>query len=180
MHANRHAEDVLRQHDGLFVSGERLALARADDARRFRELLQQAVEQYLSGRPAVAQAMQVSRPSGAHAYELVVRPSTRGMPGADGSLNARVAVFIGSGTGNQRQPEASVEAVQRLFGLTPKEAALALRLAAGRSLLEAARDQGITLNTARAHLRAIYAKTGVERQGTLVRVLLQSVAMLTQ
>jgi len=83
---------------------------------------------------------------------------------------------VGSGT----PAELSAEAVQQFFGLTRKEAALALRLAAGRSLLEAARDQGISLNTARAHLRAIFAKTGIDRQSRLVGALLKSAARVAR
>jgi DNA-binding CsgD family transcriptional regulator len=37
---------------------------------------------------------------------------------------------------------------------------------------------GISKNTARAHLRAIFSKTGVTRQATLVRILLGSVVPL--
>jgi len=124
--------------------------------------------------------MRVTRPSGRPAYELVVRPSQPGSPGEDGRLNARVAVLIGSAIAEHPRPELSVDAVRQLFGLTPKEAALALRLARGRSLKQAAQDQSISLNTARAHLRAIFAKTGVDRQSRLVGALLKSVAMLAQ
>ena len=70
--------------------------------------------------------------------------------------------------------------IQKLFGLTPKEATLALRLAGGDSLQEASATLGISTNTSRAHLRSIFAKTGVDRQAKLVRVLLKSVAMLGQ
>jgi DNA-binding CsgD family transcriptional regulator len=82
--------------------------------------------------------------------------------------------------GERAPAELSAEAVQQLFGLTRKEAELALRLAAGRRLLEAARDQGISLNTARAHLRAIFAKTGIDRQCRLVSALLKSVARVAR
>lgn len=74
----------------------------------------------------------------------------------------------------------SCEVIQKLFGLTPKEATLALRLAAGESLLDAARTLNMSPNTARTHLRSVFAKTGVDRQASLVRVLLKSVAMLGQ
>jgi DNA-binding CsgD family transcriptional regulator len=103
------------------------------------------------------------------------------MTGGDRSLNARVVVLIASGIAGKRPADLPAEAaVQQLFGLTPKEAALALRLAGGRSLAEAASDQGVSLNTARAHLRAIFGKTGVDRQSRLVSTLLKSVAMLTR
>lgn len=180
IHSNRLADELLRERDGLSVHGDRLVLSGRNDARRFRELVAQAVEQCASGRPSVAQAMRVARPSGGPGYELVVRPSTTRLPGEDRMLNARVAVLIGSRIGAGRPPELSTDALRQFFGLTPKEAALALRLAAGRSLREAAADQGIRLNTARAHLRAIFGKTGVDRQSRLVSALLQSVARLAR
>jgi DNA-binding CsgD family transcriptional regulator len=180
IHSNRLAENVLRERDGLSLGNGRLVLSGRDDGRRFRELVERAAEQFDSDRPAVAQAMRVTRPSGRPAYELVVRPSQPGSPGEDGRLNARVAVLIGSAIAEHPRPELSVDAVRQLFGLTPKEAALALRLARGRSLRQAAQDQSISLNTARAHLRAIFAKTGVDRQSRLVGALLKSVAMLAQ
>ncbi len=74
-----------------------------------------------------------------------------------------------------------MDAVSQLFGLTPKEAELALRLARGRSLARRPRrTRSISLNTARAHLRAIFAKTGVDRQSRLVGALLKSVARVAQ
>jgi DNA-binding CsgD family transcriptional regulator len=83
-----------------------------------------------------------------------------------------VAVFI-------RDPEsrsqASREMIQRLFGLTQAESSLALLLADGLSLDEAADQLGVRKNTARAQLRAIFSKTGVTRQTALVRLLLASV-----
>ena len=55
---------------------------------------------------------------------------------------------------------------------------LALALANGQTLQEAAVTLGISLNTARAHLRAIFAETGIDRQTKLVHAILRSVAAL--
>ena len=180
VHSNRLADDVLAAKDGFSVSGDRIVLAGREDGHRFRELVTRAVDQFSSNRPAVAQAMRVTRPSGRPAYEIVVRPTPQGLLADDRRLAARVAVVIGSDVGERAPAELSAEAVQQFFGLTRKEAALALRLAAGRSLLEAARDQGISLNTARAHLRAIFAKTGIDRQSRLVGALLKSAARVAR
>ncbi len=57
------------------------------------------------------------------------------------------------------------------FQLTPAETALAVQLAKGISLIEAARLLDIAHNTARAHLRAIFAKTGTHRQAELVHLM---------
>lgn len=65
-----------------------------------------------------------------------------------------------------------------LHGLTESEARLAARLAAGDSLAEAARAQGVGLETARTHLRNVFAKTGARRQSELVRLVLAGPAVL--
>src|SRR5690554_7658439 len=72
----------------------------------------------------------------------------------------------------------SGQVAQELFDFTPAETTLALELANGLSLEETAEKLGITRNTARAHLRAIFAKTGIKRQAELVRVMLNSVVSL--
>lgn len=70
----------------------------------------------------------------------------------------------------------AVSDVERLFGLSPAEARLATRLVDGEALDEAALGLGISRNTARSQLQSIYMKTGVNRQGDLVRLLLSSAA----
>jgi DNA-binding CsgD family transcriptional regulator len=57
------------------------------------------------------------------------------------------------------------------FGLTAAEARLAARLGAGERLEDAAGALGITKNTARVQLRAVFAKTGTSRQPELVALL---------
>ena len=54
------------------------------------------------------------------------------------------------------------------FALTPSEARFACALAGGASVSEAAIRQGITRETARTHLKRIYAKMGVGHQAALV------------
>lgn len=59
-----------------------------------------------------------------------------------------------------------------LFDLTPAEARLTRLLVEGMPPAGAAATLGITEGTARTHLRRIFAKTGVNRQSDLVRLLL--------
>ena len=74
----------------------------------------------------------------------------------------------------------AVEATDRLwanlresFGLTPAETRLAARLKDGLTLKEAAGDLGVTINTVRNQLRAIFEKVGLSRQSELIRALTQ-------
>lgn len=53
-----------------------------------------------------------------------------------------------------------------------------IQLTHGLTLEEAAKALGIRLNTARAHLRSIFSKTGARRQSELVRFFLNSAAWL--
>ena len=71
---------------------------------------------------------------------------------------------------------AALERICRLYGLSPSETRLALRLVRGESVAEASAALHIKAETARAYLKHIFVKTGAKRQADLVRVLLRSVA----
>jgi DNA-binding CsgD family transcriptional regulator len=60
------------------------------------------------------------------------------------------------------------EALRSTFDLTPSEARFACALAKGASVTEAAARQGITRETARTHLKRIYAKMDVGHQAAMV------------
>ena len=180
LHANRLAESILAQRDGITLVNGGLQLAHHEDAKRFRELVTRAVSNQRAARPGLVEVMRVRRPSGQADIGLVVRPSSSGVDGHGERLTASVAVFLSADTDSASETALPSEVIQKLFGLTPKEATLALRLAGGDSLQEASENLGISTNTGRAHLRSIFAKTGVDRQAKLVRVLLKSVAMLGQ
>lgn len=66
----------------------------------------------------------------------------------------------------------SAQVLQALFDLTPSEARIASALADGRSIDAIGVDFGIARETVRSHLRSIFAKSGVSKQSSLVRLLL--------
>jgi DNA-binding CsgD family transcriptional regulator len=57
------------------------------------------------------------------------------------------------------------------FNLTNRECELALHISAGRSATMAAEIMGLSVSTARQHLKSILAKTGTHRQAELVALL---------
>jgi DNA-binding CsgD family transcriptional regulator len=67
------------------------------------------------------------------------------------------------------------EQLGQLFDLIPSEARLALALSRGMSIAEAARDLGLTVESARTYSKRIYAKTGARGQADLVRFIHRSV-----
>lgn len=67
------------------------------------------------------------------------------------------------------------EMLRQLYGFTRAEAELAALMGRGFNLDEASDLLDISKHTGRAHLRAIYSKTGASRQSELVRMVLRSV-----
>ncbi len=173
LQANAMAQQALDASDGLrVVNGQLQAVALADNKK-----LQAMVAEVLAGgdeRPGVVQALSVTRAAGRAPWGLVVRAVP---PGAwiDGKGVPAAAVFVRDPEGNPSPP---AKLAQQLFALTPAETALAMQLANGLSLEESAAALGIRHNTARAHLRSIFSKTGARRQTELVRMFLNSVMAL--
>lgn len=62
--------------------------------------------------------------------------------------------------------------IAEVYGLTQAEGRLVAALARGRNLVAAARENGISLNTAKTQLRSVFLKTGFERQTDLVAAVL--------
>jgi DNA-binding CsgD family transcriptional regulator len=109
------------------------------------------------------------------------RASVHALADANGeSFHVLVARLAPEGAGKalvivvNRHAEPSLESsglFTRLFGLTAAEARLALKLADGGGLKEAAAELQITHNTARTHLRHIFEKLDIDRQAQLVALL---------
>lgn len=67
----------------------------------------------------------------------------------------------------------SVQVLQALFDLTPTEARVALKVAAGRSIEQIATDDKRSIETIRGHIKNVQAKTGCRRQVELAALLPQ-------
>jgi len=174
---NVFAKEILESGDGLKIVGGRLEASYPSDNRELRRLIKDAFAGKRSeGQQVLPEAMSVTRPSGEVSLGVVIEaiPSTTW---AAGKGQPAAVVYIRDAVGKS---QASNEVAKKLFGLTPAETALSIQLANGLSLEEAAEALNIRRNTARAHLRAIFSKTGVRRQTELVRIFLNSVAALGQ
>jgi len=80
-------------------------------------------------------------------------------------LGAR-AILILSGVEESEAEQLAM--LRQAFRLTPSEARIAVCLADGKSLEEAAQEMAIAQETVRSHLKSIFRKTGTHRQGELV------------
>lgn len=64
-----------------------------------------------------------------------------------------------------------MDALRQLFGLPPSQSALAVALASGCSLQQAAAERGLSYATCRTYVERIYRKTGTSHQGELVALI---------
>ncbi|MBB3015627.1 helix-turn-helix transcriptional regulator [Cupriavidus alkaliphilus] len=177
--ANTAARTLLGEDDGIRLRGGRFELADTRDRSRFRELLRRSIDSIAMDDGAAApmvEAMSLARPSGTGRLEVLIRAIPMREWSDENKWCPACVVVI-------RDPacsaQTSVEVLRQLFDFTPTEASLALLMANGSSLEDAARSLKVKSNTVRAHLRAIFQKAGVTRQAELVRTLLNSVLPLS-
>jgi DNA-binding CsgD family transcriptional regulator len=168
-HANAFAERLLARHDGLIASRDgRLVALRPDDTARLRRLIALAAAggagRKLHGGGAVSLPRRSGRP-----YVVQVLPLA---PNADLGAVPHLMVHPAAAlvvSDPDARPAPSARLLQEAYDLTPAEAALAARLAAGSSLQQAAEALDIGANTAKTQLKAIFAKLEVDRQAALVQ-----------
>ena len=154
---NAEGRRILAARDGFTVERGTLTASRSDDTRRLREFVARAATR--GGGASLA----LGRPSAQRPFGIDVVPLT--LPAGDGVAPRVVGIFI---VDPERRTENEEHLLARLYALTPAEAGLATRLAAGESLIEAAGHRGIGHETARTHLKRILRKTGARRQAELV------------
>lgn len=169
------AQEILDNGDGLKLVGGRLEATYPSDNRALQQLIRNAFAHQPGDRVIPSEAMSIARPSGQVSLGVVIEqvPSSEW---AEGKGKPSVVIYLRDAAGKSL---ASTAVAKQLFNLTPAETALAMELTNGLSLEEAAEALNIRRNTARAHLRSIFSKTGVRRQTELVRIMLNSVAALS-
>jgi DNA-binding CsgD family transcriptional regulator/PAS domain-containing protein len=174
LRSNGAATEILRERDGLSISNGGLHAAFGTENRELHAMIDHAINGETSPRPHLVSGMSLTRPSGRPNLGIVVKaaPTTEW---SDSAESPAVVVIIRD---VEQKSQTSQTVLKRLYGLTPAESTLALKLLEGMTVDEASEQLHISRNTARCQLRAIFAKTGVTRQTELVRLLLSGVAPL--
>ena len=164
---NVRGQQLLEAKDGLYVFGGELRAMTPADTQRLRQAIQETDR---AARGASIQPRSTLRlPRESRPSDLIIRaspvaPSVSSTFGV-GEL-VTVALFI------HDPDEASPVVEERVadaFGLTHAEAAVAARIWEGDSVGDAASELGVSPNTVKTHLKAVFEKAGVDRQAALVR-----------
>jgi DNA-binding CsgD family transcriptional regulator len=172
LRTNGAADMILAAKDGIAVHRGQLQTRQPELNERLREMMQEMLEAQRREEVVPAHAMAIPRSSGKADYELVIKAipvdryvETRNSP--------HLLVLIND---PDTKPTVSMSALMNLYQLTNAEARISVLLSQGKTLDDVSKELGIARNTARAHLRAIYSKTGVTQQSMLVSLVLKSLA----
>jgi len=174
LHANRSAECMLRDGTALRETGGGLSAKIPQAAHELRRAIDLAARNEAAlGKMGLSIRLTVLKAAPLFAHVL---------PLSGSDMRARLqpeavaAVFIGSPMAGAFDvtPAEAKEYLRRRFGLTKAEVEVAMEIVKGDGRAAAGARLGITAATVRAHLSHIFEKTGVRRQGELIRLLMDS------
>ncbi len=163
---NRAAEQMLSARQGIDTRQGQLALSKAAETARLHQLVADAAQ----GAPGANRGgdMRIALPDGESLHCMVMPVPLELSARLDVALaSGCVAIFLSRPSGLQLPPQR----LATLYALTPAEARLASKLAALRSVEQAADELCITAHTARSQLKSIFSKTGSKSQSELLMLL---------
>lgn len=163
---NQSARLLIAEHDGLLATQSGLQAEQTIESAALTRTIRQAARTSNGKGFSAGGAVLVSRRT-RPPLEIQVSP----VRSSDTSLfqKAAVIVFVKD---PQNQQRAVGKTLHALYQLSPAESRVALLLSDGRAPREIADTVGVTENTVRSQMKSIFSKTGVRRQGELIRLLL--------
>lgn len=166
---NERATAMVTQGDGLLISGGILRCKWSGDTAALHGLLADVGQRNERCESTTAGGLRIRRPVGRRPLTALVTVlrDRNALPNGE----AVIAVLVND---PEDTPTLDVQMLREWYDLTPAEARVAALLAGGLSLGGIVERLGIGTNTARTHLKNIFAKTDTHRQGELVRLLLSN------
>jgi len=163
---NKAAERIMKSGDGLIWRSGRLHAESLEDDAGLARLV--GVLSGLAPADAEEPSICVRRKSGARPYVVTALPPVASEGGRGG------LVFI-------KDPEESAvpdaDVLMRTYGMTKMEAALCGALVSGKTKKDFGVERGLSENTVKTHLAAVFLKTNTDRQAELVRLVLSSLVV---
>jgi DNA-binding CsgD family transcriptional regulator len=160
VYANKLAEELLRQGDGLSFRDGALGCASNSSTASLRRLM------FLATRSPTPRggSLRLERPSGRAPLVVTISPvSGRNLERM--SLSDPRALVIASMPEHVSGEKA--RALQDLFGMTPAEVTVTIAIANGGGVKRCAELLGVAVSTVRTHLHRAFEKTGTSRQAEL-------------
>ena len=166
VYLNERARALLARGEPLAVVNDALRTVDGDMRVGFHEAFRLATQSQGFSGPEGASFVLNAKSESACAAHFMPLTADRG-PKVGGSATALAAVFVVKAGLETRSP---IELISRAFGLTPREMSVLVAIVELGGAPEVAAQLGLTANTVRSHLKAIFEKTGVTRQAGLVKL----------
>ena len=182
VHINRVAQDIVQSWPGVTLQGgwlrlqDQIAQCAVDDA------LRKVLAAHRRGDSEQAGELVRLGELGGRLLGLLVYPAPLQAYYRSGQAPSAIVYLTDLSAGIAAVKPGQKELlgrIGRLFDLTRQEARLALLLAYGHNLAEAACEMCIAENAARNYSKKIYAKMGIGGQTDLVRLMLRSLSFLS-
>ena len=169
---SRKAETICNANDGIYLRHSRLGAHEPVANQSLHKLINRAVAVATGKTIRPCGVASIPRRSGGALVISAIALSPQAPLAQYTTTLAAAAIFI-------RDPKDEIASLPGIlsatYGLTAAETRLASRLFVGRSLVQAAEDGAVSLETVRAQLKSIFNKTGVRRQTDLLRLLAELV-----
>lgn len=167
--ANKRAAAILAANDGLSEKNGKLVIHCPAVAERIRNYLTTVGTANNAGLPEMDWNMVAKKRSGGTPYQLIVGNLQLSEWHLESRHSNKVAVI------HLHDPNRTIgvqpQQLSDFYGFTKAQSRLAAILFSGYTINEAAKALHISVNTARTHLRGIYARTGVHTQAELLGIL---------
>jgi len=163
---NDTARYILATNDGLTFSAKQLSTSRGPETRRLHEMITNAIASSNGAIVKPGGQMLITRPSGKRPYVARVLPA----PPVERFLAVEATACVIHLHDLAAEHVPSKNALCEVFGLTEREADLAIEVVRCASLANAAANASMALNTARNHLQSIFRKCGTTTQTEMVQL----------
>jgi DNA-binding CsgD family transcriptional regulator len=165
---NDFANAVLRRERAVKLTPMGLLAVSPAEDKKLSELIAQAVAIGKGHGLRTGGTIAIAREYPKNPLHLLVTP-LQAQTVHSGKKSAVAAIFI---TDADHNPVAPSRLLVQLYGLTCMEARIAQLLVSGASIKDASETLNVAQSTVRSHIKNIFAKTRVNRQSDLVRILI--------
>lgn len=169
-YANAAASRIFEANDGLSCHAGQLSIQSANTHDRFQTMLRLLCDPSVQAGDQVGGMLSVPRRALLGSYILTLVPVRESGP-VDSGISG--IAFIA----DPRQKQiTAISLLAKTYAFTKTEAELAIALLNGHTLSAIADQRGVSYNTVKTHLQAIFSKTHTRRQAELISLLLRSMA----
>lgn len=162
---NRAAQAMIAARDGVSLINSELTAAVGEETLELSRILGESTRITTAKGDAFGHEIALSRPSGRPPYRVnVISVPRRGAFTVGRQHTASIAFIAESGTDMQ----AGIEAVAKVYGLSPAERRLLAVMVHGATLKQVAKRLGVSPSTAHTQLKSIFRRTDTHRQAELV------------